>query len=182
MNDNVNNNPYKGDLLNRNEEFGKGVKSLIENSENITNNKSLVLALDSGWGTGKTWFLKMFKEDLEQDDLKVIYYNAWENDDYEHALIPLISEICMKESGKKEIAEKTAKVIGTTVGVLGRQLITHVTGISTKEISDEIKKVIQTEYEKHKKDKENLREGFEGGETYIHYFHKTTKYLIISDF
>lgn len=84
---------YADDKLERNEEFGNGVSSLINNSKKVTNNNSLVLALDSGWGTGKTVFLHMLMNDLKQKGCRTIYYNAWENDDWDSALIPIVARI-----------------------------------------------------------------------------------------
>lgn len=39
-----------------------------------------VLAINGKWGTGKTTFVKMWKQLLENNGHKTIYFNAWEND------------------------------------------------------------------------------------------------------
>ncbi|MEZ6841222.1 P-loop NTPase fold protein [Acinetobacter baumannii] len=37
--------------------------------------------MDAEWGAGKSWFVKNWKAKLEQNDFKVIYLNAF-NQDY----------------------------------------------------------------------------------------------------
>lgn len=44
-----------------------------------------VISIDSSWGTGKTTFITMFKDMLDNDEtyknkFKSFYFNAWEND------------------------------------------------------------------------------------------------------
>lgn len=56
-----------------------------------TNECSKVIALDSGWGTGKTSFINMWTKKLKTDPKFIcLNYNAWENDDYPDALIPIL--------------------------------------------------------------------------------------------
>ena len=81
-------NPFKYDRFNR------GI--IAENLEKIINNTngSLVLSIDSGWGKGKTTFIKMWKQRLEnKDEHKIVYFNAWENDDKNDPLLALIGEM-----------------------------------------------------------------------------------------
>lgn len=52
------------------------------------------IAIDSGWGTGKTFFLSMWKNRIEKKGVdKVIYYNAWEYDDSDSSLLPMVYSI-----------------------------------------------------------------------------------------
>ena len=39
-----------------------------------------VISLDGRWGTGKTFLLKRWQQDLENQGWQAIYYNAWEDD------------------------------------------------------------------------------------------------------
>lgn len=75
--------------------------------------QSLVIALDSPWGTGKTTFLKLWESEIESNEMfKVISYNAWEEDDYDNPLIQLSTEIVnvLGDGSKKEII-RLAKLI-----------------------------------------------------------------------
>lgn len=65
---------------------------------------SLSIAIDSRWGSGKTYFLNMWKNYIRENEKgkqggtgdscdKVVYYNAWEFDDSESTLIPIVYSI-----------------------------------------------------------------------------------------
>jgi len=62
------------------------------------NNDINVISVNSSWGTGKTWFVQMWINFIKnspeyKDKIIPIYYNAWENDDFDNAFVPLLSEI-----------------------------------------------------------------------------------------
>jgi predicted AAA+ superfamily ATPase len=46
-----------------------------------------VLALNNKWGTGKTTFVKMWEQDLKNNNFQTLYFNAWENDFENNPLI-----------------------------------------------------------------------------------------------
>src|SRR5690554_207611 len=52
-----------------------------------------VLALNNKWGTGKTTFVKMWEQDLRNDEFQTIYFNAWENDFKNNPLTALMGEL-----------------------------------------------------------------------------------------
>jgi hypothetical protein len=78
---------YTEDLLERNKEI-EILSPIIENV-----NSSLVLAVNAPWGTGKTTFVELWRDYLENKGLKVIFFNAWETDFAEDPLIALISTL-----------------------------------------------------------------------------------------
>ncbi len=57
--------------------------------------EGFVLAINNEWGTGKTTFVKMWQQDLENNGFKTIYFNAWENDFNKNPLVALMSELKM---------------------------------------------------------------------------------------
>jgi hypothetical protein len=69
-------------------------------------NEGFVLAIDSEWGTGKSTFVKMWKQHLENNEFKTLYFNAWENDLENDVLVTLISELKELSSSKTEVAFK----------------------------------------------------------------------------
>ncbi|WP_239349065.1 KAP family P-loop NTPase fold protein [Snodgrassella communis] len=79
--------PFKNDVLNR--------KANVEIlTQFITSyEQSIVLCIDAGWGQGKTTFIKMWQQYLKNQDIPTIYFNAWESDYTDDALIALIGEI-----------------------------------------------------------------------------------------
>jgi hypothetical protein len=133
------------DLLNR-KKFAEALTQFIDNY-NKDQNDPLIIALDASWGMGKTCFVYKWKNMLAKQNKHVIYYNAWENDDWSNALIPILGKIKECNPSFIKFAKTGAKVIATTGGVLSRQSIRHLTGIDTKEIANEIKAVTEDAYD-----------------------------------
>lgn len=90
---------FDNDLLGR-KAYADFLYSIIVNAENykrIDESYAYVIAIDSFWGNGKTFFLDMFenyiKSSLDKKKIDVIRYNAWENDFWKDAFEPLICNI-----------------------------------------------------------------------------------------
>ena len=66
-----------------------------------------VLAINNKWGAGKTTFVKMWEQDLKNNDFQTLYFNAWENDFQPEVIIALIAEL----SELREKREKTFKSV-----------------------------------------------------------------------
>lgn len=81
------NNPFQNDVLNRKDNI-ETLTTFITSFE-----QSIVLCIDGGWGQGKTTFIKMWEKYLHQQSIPTIYFNAWESDYTDDALIALIGEI-----------------------------------------------------------------------------------------
>lgn len=102
------------------------------------NDELNVISVNSKWGTGKSWFVRMWinyikKSDEYKDKIVPIYYNAWENDDFKNAFVPLLAEIDnqlfdkythselnnMKEAAIDIVKQASVNVVKTlTLGVL----------------------------------------------------------------
>lgn len=78
---------FEDDLLDRHR-FAQGVLRLVNNS-----NGPGVMALDSEWGTGKTYFLKMLQQLLEEKKHGVIYVDAFQSDLGGDAFATLVGEV-----------------------------------------------------------------------------------------
>jgi len=89
----------------------------------LTYHRGFVLALSSDWGTGKTFFVKRWEKYLEcppvdtkHPPINTIYFNAWENDFDNNALIALLAELQSvvldqnRELYKKLIEKKLSKI------------------------------------------------------------------------
>lgn len=80
------------DMLKRKKHAEHLTKFLYENSE------INVISVNSAWGTGKTWFVRMWINYIKthpayKEQITPVYYNAWENDDFDNAFIPLLAEL-----------------------------------------------------------------------------------------
>ncbi len=89
--------PFNNDKLNR-EVIANRLTTLISSIKH-----PFVFAIDSPWGSGKTTFIKMWKQYLENQTFPTVYYNAWENDFSEDAFLSIFAEL---ESGLKEVKNK----------------------------------------------------------------------------
>lgn len=79
--------PFKEDLLGR-KESAENLTAFVESLA-----EPFVLAIDSPWGTGKTTFLRMWRQHLENQGFPCLYFNAWENDFTDSPLVSLIGEL-----------------------------------------------------------------------------------------
>ena len=143
----------KVDKLERGE-FIEFVKGLILNSEQYKRDNesdSYVIALDSAWGTGKSYFIDLLTQSATDDTLRIVKYNAWKNDYCENAFEPLIYDIltsdCLSFSMENEAdAENVLKMIshiGKIGLAMGKQLLFSATkdklGIDVEKAFAEVK-------------------------------------------
>src|SRR6188768_3165342 len=52
-----------------------------------------VLSVNNEWGAGKTTFVKMWRQLLENKDFRTLYFNAWENDFDSNPLVAIMAEL-----------------------------------------------------------------------------------------
>ena len=77
-------NIWEGDLFSRNkvaEDFTKIITSIEQ---------PFVLSINSSYGSGKTFFLKRWAEELKQKGETVVFFNAWDCDFVEKPLLPFL--------------------------------------------------------------------------------------------
>jgi hypothetical protein len=106
--------PFKNDVLDR--------KANVEIlTQFITSyEQSIVLCIDAGWGQGKTTFIKMWQQYMKNLDIPTIYFNAWESDYTDDALIALIGEIGLSIQELTGEDKTTAeKIIGYIYKIVG---------------------------------------------------------------
>ena len=66
--------------------------------------QGFVLAIDNGWGTGKTTFIKMWRQHLINEGFKTVYFNAWENDFDLNPIVAILAEL-------KSLVEKPTRKV-----------------------------------------------------------------------
>lgn len=92
--------PFKGDLWGR--------KQLSEKLTHFVSNLQCgaTIALDAEWGAGKTWFVKNWKANLEKNNYKVIYIDAFAHDFVEDPFLILSMEILNVVEADKAVVTK----------------------------------------------------------------------------
>lgn len=99
-----------------------------------------VLGIDNKWGTGKTTFVKMWRQYLDNEDFQTLYFNAWENDFEPDILVTLISELSElktsknEESLKKVISKAAPLAKSLALGLLKTQIEKYVGNDFAKEL------------------------------------------------
>ena len=115
--------PFKNCQLSR-EKYSIPLNSLIE-----TYSEGFVLAINNRWGSGKTTFIKMWQQNLINQNYKTIYFNAWENDFENNPLIALMGEL-------KSISEKKSEIKFQSVIKKGAILSKSIVPILAKSIAN----------------------------------------------
>ena len=99
--------PWDDDLLGRSP-IAERLTSLIRHQSS-----PLVATIHGNWGTGKTFLLKRWQQDLENQGFMAIYFNAWEDDFCDDPLLAILGqmhEYLKGSSTLRSLAEKAARI------------------------------------------------------------------------
>ncbi len=81
------NNPWDGDKLNR-KACAETLTRLLEGQ-----NAALTISLNGEWGSGKTYLLRRWRQQLKNEGYTAIYFNAWEDDFLPDPLVAIIGQL-----------------------------------------------------------------------------------------
>jgi hypothetical protein len=154
--------PFEDCELER-EKYADNLTRIIENYPS-----GFVMALNNRWGDGKTFFVNRWRQKLKNEGFQVVYYNAWEDDYSENALVSIIGEITEDiETPNKKLLEKLIeKGTGLFVRSLPIFFKAFAKKIAGKEgyedfaelIGDELGKPFQNLIDDYKKQKNTVKE------------------------
>jgi hypothetical protein len=135
--------------------------------------EGFVLAIDNKWGTEKTTFVKMWQQQLINEDFQTLYFNAWENDFQKEVIIALLSELSelrnKSEDTFKNVVEKGAKFLrkvtpaiakGVASKAIGNDAVSEIVGAVTEFTTEELESEIK-DFTKSKKGIEGFRQSLE---------------------
>jgi thymidylate kinase len=96
-----------------------------------------VLAINNEWGTGKTTFVKMWQQQLQNSGFTTLYFNAWENDFERNPLAAIMSELKILRQRNNE---KTFKSLLKKGAILTKNILPALAkGVANRYIdSDEL--------------------------------------------
>lgn len=118
--------------------FAEQLIKLITIDYAFSEDGAYVVSLNASMGSGKTTFLEMLKNHLEQKEFTVHYINAWETDFADDPIIPIISSL-LEQIKDDKLKGLLVSVLGT-IGLSVNQLITNKTGLNfietAKNLSD----------------------------------------------
>jgi len=98
------------------------------------NTRNFVLNVNGSWGTGKSFFVQRWAEDLRQKKHPVVEFNAWENDSAEDPLAPLIASVLEQQKDllpaplRQKIKDNCGKFLMAGGGLIVRAGLKHLVG------------------------------------------------------
>ncbi len=135
----IENTHYPKDTLNR-AKYAQYLTNFLaskgyDESADDDKKRNYVLNLNSGWGSGKTYFLRRWAEDLKVHN-PVVYVDAWQQDYSDDPLMTVISSITRQlreQAGKAE--DKTMFSVAGKAGGLFKALAPAIVGGVTKKFT-----------------------------------------------
>ena len=120
------------------------------------------ISIHGYWGTGKTFMLKRWQKDLENQGLMAIYFNAWEDDFCDDPLLAIIGQLDshFKEGVFRTIADRIRE---TALPLLWRNalgVLNKTTGL-TLEAGQTGQMNLVAEYLKQRETKDELKDALE---------------------
>lgn len=171
---------FKNDKLGR-ESIATNLTNLLKHSNAET--QGLILALNAQWGNGKTTFIKMWKNMLDEDcKIPNLYFSAWEEDYTKEPLIAVLGELnqYLEYKGKEnkkiketlKFAKKTLQKAAPALLKIGAKGLLNKVGIdnellqeASQILTEDSAKTLIENYSKEKEClaqlKENLKKVFE---------------------
>lgn len=127
-----------------------------------------VLAINNEWGTGKTTFVKMWQQQLEDGQFKTIYFNAWENDFDSSPLVAIMSELRTLTKANdevfKSVLQKGAVLAKNVAPELVKSLLSICFGLNDsvlntiKNTTDGVAEILSDEIDKYVNKKKTIVE------------------------
>jgi hypothetical protein len=162
-------NPFRDDQLERQQY----AFILTEVLRSVTD--PFVLAIDAGWGMGKTTFIKMWMEALKAEGFHCLYFNAWESDFADDPIVPFVGEIQIAvqalklEAGiqtkadaylnrAKELAGKIAKRLIPAAAKVATAGILDLEKLTEGAIAGTVEKLVKEQIDSYDQDQATLKE------------------------
>ncbi len=116
------------------------------------------ISINGDWGTGKTFLLQRWRQQLENEGYKAIYYNAWEDDFFVNPLVSIIGQIAtnIEDNSFKSLIDNVKEIANS---LIVKKILNRV-GLSKEELKSEIGNTID-EYSKEISQIKKLKESLE---------------------
>lgn len=138
--------PWTDDKLDR-QKIAERLTTVIEDQE-----APFVLSLDGRWGTGKTFLLRRWRQELQNKGYQAIYFNAWEDDFCDDPLLAIIGQLT------EHFPEGKLKAMAARIGEVALPILTgRVLGVSLKK-EDLSRKDLLADYRTQLRTKREIRD------------------------
>ncbi len=162
-------NPYINDVFGNRKQFGDSLINLIKRVED-----NLVICLDAQWGDGKTTFLKMWEQGLEDKGYHYIHYDAFKHDYTEDPFFTICAEIynlpildTKNENFKRKAINVGKKILTTslkiavkagTIGILDGKVIDEIGQDVSQSVSDIAGSTLEEYFEDYNKEQKAIND------------------------
>ena len=118
--------PWSDDVLQRSQLAATLTNILRTQSEPLT------ISIHGYWGTGKTFLLQRWQQELQTQDLQALYFNAWEDDLCDDPLLAILGQLAehFKESGPNRLASAGINIAVPLLRQTTLALVKATTGLS----------------------------------------------------
>ena len=138
--------PWTDDKLDR-QKVADRLTTIVQDQE-----APFVISLDGRWGTGKTFVLKRWRQQLQNKRFHAIYFNAWEDDFCDDPLLAIIGQLT------EHFPEGKLKAMAARIGEVALPILTgRLLGVSLKR-EDLSRKDLLADYRTQLKTKKEIRD------------------------
>ena len=154
----VKENPFQNCRLGR-LSYAEVLKTLI-----TVNHTGCVISINGEWGAGKTTFIKMFKQMLENDGYSTLYFNAWDTDYISDPIIGLLGEMKTIRGGKTQnlmtAIDSISTVMAHVVPILGKKIVENYIGKEAAEVLEGVLEggadIFKREIDRYKEEQQSI--------------------------
>lgn len=122
--------PFENCKLER-EPYANILSNIVENYHD-----GCVIAIDGEWGTGKSTFVKMWKQMLINNGFKTLYFNVWENDFIEDPFV-LLTQQLISECSEEKAKKKVEQLVHAGASVFWGSFASIVKGVAKHKLGDD---------------------------------------------
>ncbi len=148
--------PWNDDVLDR-QELAQTLTNLIR-----TQSHPFTISIHGYWGTGKTFLLQRWQQDLESQGFQAIYFNAWEDDFCDDPLLAILGQLD-EYLTKPRLNRLTSVAIENAIPVLRQTALTVLkltTGV-TVDLSHLDSSSLLDKYLEQRRAKDQLKDALE---------------------
>ncbi len=154
-------NPWADDLVGRDELASKLTRLVLASDHPMR------CSLHGPWGSGKTYLLRRWQQELENAGFRAIYYNAWEDDSCNEPLLAMLGQLGLEfdQPEFRNIIRLMGKASVPLLEATTGALIQSTTGFPLQRLLERIRGRLKTnqaymldEYVKRRKVRAELKE------------------------
>ena len=145
--------PWSDDVLHRSQ-LAAALTNLVKNQTN-----PFTISIHGNWGTGKTFLLQRWQQDLQDLELPALYFNAWEDDFCDDPLLAILGQLSeyFKEPRLTRLGSMAIDAAVEVLQQTAQTLLKSTTGLSVEMPQSESSTLLD-QYLDQRRAKDQLKE------------------------